>query len=154
MKAAVYKGKQRFSVEEVPTPEPGPGQVLVKVRYSAICGTDVHSFMYDGIPAGSVIGHEYCGTVAGLGAGVDGWSEGDRVVGGGGTPPPGKGPRYDLDPRFNYRKLGFLGQGLAAYAEYAVMEEWYPMRVPDEVSDEAASLIEPCGVAVRAVRGS
>ncbi|MCH7907899.1 MAG: alcohol dehydrogenase, partial [Chloroflexi bacterium] len=43
MKAAVYKGKQRFEVEEIPTPSPGPGQVLVKVHSCAICGTDVHA---------------------------------------------------------------------------------------------------------------
>ena len=67
MKAAIYKGKQRLSVEEVPTPEPGPGQLLVKVRYSAICGTDVHAFLYDVPPPGMVMGHEYSGTVARLG---------------------------------------------------------------------------------------
>lgn len=44
MKAAVYKGKQRLVVEEVPTPSPGPEQVLVKVKYCAICGSDVHRF--------------------------------------------------------------------------------------------------------------
>jgi threonine dehydrogenase-like Zn-dependent dehydrogenase len=52
MKAAVYRGKQTLSVEDVPTPEPGPGQVLVKVKYSAICGTDVHAFLYDIPPSG------------------------------------------------------------------------------------------------------
>ena len=45
MRAAVYKGNQKLVVEEVPTPAPGPGQVVVKVNYCAICGTDVHAFL-------------------------------------------------------------------------------------------------------------
>lgn len=153
MKAAVYKGKQRFSVEEIPTPEPGPGQVLVKVKYSAICGTDVHGFLYDVVPPGTIMGHEYSGTVAELGPGVSKWRVGDRVVGGGGTPPAGKGPRYVVDPRFNYRKMGYAISP-SAYAEYTVSEEWQPSAIPEGVSDEAAALSEPCGVAVRAVRNS
>ena len=53
MKAAVYKGEQRLEVEEVPTPEAGQGQVVMKVNYSAICGTDVHAFLYDIAPPGT-----------------------------------------------------------------------------------------------------
>ena len=89
MKAAVYKGNKRFEVEEIPTPEVGPRQVLVKVRYSAICGTDVHTVLYDVLALGAVMGHEFCGTIAKLGTEVTRWKVGDRVVGGGGTPPPG-----------------------------------------------------------------
>ena len=80
MKAAVYKGHQRFEIEEVPTPTPGPAQVLVEVKYCAICGTDVHGFLYDVVPPGTVLGHEYCGTIAAVGSGVSRWKEGDRVV--------------------------------------------------------------------------
>ena len=47
MKAAVYVGKQRFEIQEIPTPEPEPGEILVKVSLCAICGTDVHAFQYD-----------------------------------------------------------------------------------------------------------
>ena len=43
MRAAVYKGKQELVVEDLPVPEPGPGEILVKVSHSAICGTDVHA---------------------------------------------------------------------------------------------------------------
>ena len=153
MKAAVYKGGQRISVEEIPTPTPGPGQVLVRVKYCAICGTDVHGFLYDAVPPGTVIGHEYCGTVARLGPGVTAWKEGDRVVGGGGLPPPGEGPAWMTDSRFNYRTMGFASsKPLRAYAEYVVMEEWEPVPIPEGVSDEAAALCEPCSVAVHAVR--
>ena len=47
MRAAVYKGEQVLQVEELPDPTPGPNQVVMRVKYSAICGTDVHAFMYD-----------------------------------------------------------------------------------------------------------
>ena len=56
MRAAVYKGNQRFEVEEIPTPSPGPGQILVDITYCAICGTDVHGFLYDLAPPGTILG--------------------------------------------------------------------------------------------------
>lgn len=154
MKAAVYKGSCQLVIEDVPKPEPEPGQILVKVKYCAICGTDVHAWLYDKAPAGTVMGHEYCGTIEKLGPGVTGWSLGERVVGGGGTPPPGKGPRFAIEPRFNFHTEGFLGKPVRAYAEFVVMEEWEPIRIPKGVSDEEAALCEPLGVAVRAVRHS
>ena len=152
MKAAVYKGNQRLNVEEIPTPSAGPGQVLAKVNYCAICGTDVHAFLYDIAPPGTVMGHEYCGTIAEVGEGVATWKLGDRVVGGGGTPPAGSESAQRVDPRYNYRTMGFASGRLRAYAEYVVMEEWEPMPVPDGVSDEEAALCEPCSVTVHAVR--
>ena len=143
MKAAVYQGKQRFSVEEIATPSPGEGEVLVKVKHCAICGTDVHLFLYDDAPPGTVMGHEYYGTVAQVGPGVTSWKEGDRIVGGGGTPPPGKGPAQLTDPRYNYRTMGFAVDRKRAYAEYMLLEEWELIAVPDGVSDEEAALCEP-----------
>ena len=153
MKAAVYKGGRTLAVEDVPTPEPGPAEVLVKVKYSAICGTDVHAFLYDVPPPGTVMGHEYCGTVARLGPGVTRWRKGDGVVGGGGTPPPGMEPAQRVAPRYDYRAEGYVHR-MRAYAEYVIMDEWLPIPVPDGVSDEAAALCEPCAVAVHVVRQS
>ena len=57
MKAAVYKGNQTILIEEIDIPKPGPKQVLIKVNFSAICGTDVHAYMYDALPIGTVMGH-------------------------------------------------------------------------------------------------
>ncbi len=152
MKAAVYEGARTFSIREIATPVPGPGQVLVRVKYCAICGTDVHAYLYDIAPPGTVMGHEFSGTVAALGPGVATWRVGDRVVGGGGSPPPGAaGPR---DPRYNYRLHGFVKRPLRAYAEYTLMEEWEPLPIPEGVSDEAAAMAEPCTVSVHAVRTS
>ena len=154
MRAAVYKGERVLEVEEIPTPTAGAGEVVVRVRYCAVCGTDVHAFMYDVAPPGTVMGHEYCGTVTEVGEGVTRWQVGDRVVGGGGNPPPGyvpSGPRND--PRYNYRTMGFPeGSKTRAYAEYVQLEDWEPVPIPDGVSDEEAALAEPCAVTVHAVR--
>lgn len=153
MKAAVYKGKHRFEVEEVPTPKPGPGQVLVKVKYCAICGSDVHIFQYDMARPGVVLGHEYSGVIAGLGEGVTNWKVGDRVAGGGGAPPVPTPHRLVTNPRFTYLSMGH-GTTMGAYAEYVLMDAWRPTPIPAGVSDEAAAMTEPTAVAVRAVQRS
>jgi len=154
MKAAVYQGAQRFEVQELPTPEPGPGQVLVQVRRSAICGTDVHAFMYDIAPPGSVIGHEIAGVIAKVGPEVTRWSQGQRVVAGGGDPPPDLPNPMRANPRYNYRTMGFAGGVTGGYAEYQILPQWRPTLIPDNVPDEVAALTEPCSGAVHAVRRS
>ncbi len=154
MKAAVYRSKQRFEVTDIPAPEAGPGQVVIKINSSAICGTDVHAFMYDMPQPGAVLGHEFAGVIAAVGDGVTRWKVGDRVVGGGGDFPLGKEPPTRAHPRYNYRTMGFADTRTRGYAEYTVLEEWAPSPIPDAVPDDAASLTEPCAVAVHAVRRS
>ncbi len=154
MKAAVYRSKQLFEVTEIPTPEPGPGQVQIKVHRSAICGTDVHAFMYDLAPPGAVLGHEFAGIISAVGEGVTRWKVGDRVVGGGNDYPVGKEPPTRTHPRYNYRTMGFTNTVTRGYAEYTLLDDWAPLPIPDGVPDEAASLTEPCSVAVHAVRSS
>ena len=156
MRAAVYMGGRRFEIRDLPVPEPGPGNVLVKVKYCGICGTDVHTFMYDVSPPGSRWGHEYSGTIAEIGEGVDGWSVGDRVIGGGGEPPKDYVDPFGSDPRFNYRAMGPGRAPMWArgYAEYVEMEAWRPIPIPDGVSDKAAAMVEPLATAVHAVRRS
>ena len=154
MRAAVYKGGQQFSVEDLPDPTPGPGQVVIDVNYCAICGTDVHHFLYDIAPPGSVMGHEYSGVVSSVGQGVTRWAVGDRVVGGGGEPPPGGTSSPLRRERTNYRldSASAPVTRVRAYAEKVLMEEWEPVPVPEGVSDEAAAMCEPCAVTVHAVR--
>jgi 2-desacetyl-2-hydroxyethyl bacteriochlorophyllide A dehydrogenase len=154
MKAAVYQGAQRFEVKDIPTPEPGPGQVLVKVNRSAICGTDVHAFMYNIALPGSVIGHEIAGEIASIGPGVTRLSVGQRVVAGGGDMPEGTPSPSRDNPRYNYRTMGFGDSVNGGYAEYQILPEWRPTLIPDNVPDEVATLTEPCSVAVHAVRRS
>ena len=153
MRAAVYKGEQVLQVEQLPDPTPGPNQVVMRVKYSAICGTDVHAFMYDLAQPGAVMGHEYTGAIVDMGPGVNQWRVGDRVVGGGGHPPPGGGSATRTHPRFNYRTMGFQqNPRTRGYAEYVLLDEWEPTPVPDDVTDEQAALCEPCAVTVHAVR--
>lgn len=84
MKAAVFYGPdQPLKVEEVPDPTPGPGEVLVKVAGCGVCHTDLH-YIDHGVPTFKqppmILGHETSGTIAGIGSGVGGWQEGDRVL--------------------------------------------------------------------------
>jgi len=83
MKAVVLHGAADMRLEGLPVPEPGPGEVLLKVEVASICGTDVkvlHRKLL-GQPEGPfIMGHEYAGTVAKLGPGVDEFRVGDRVA--------------------------------------------------------------------------
>ena len=154
MRAAVYRGKQRIEVEEIPTPEPGPGEIVVRVKHCAICGTDVHAFLYDVADPGTVMGHEYSGTVTAVGSDVTRWKVGDRMIGAGGTPPSTVKIGMRNEPRFNFRTMGFAVERKRGYAEYVLLPEWEPLPIPDGISDEEAALAEPLAVAVRAVRRS
>jgi len=82
MKAMLLSEYRRLEIAELPTPVPGPGELLVRVAACGICGSDVHG--YDGssgrrIPP-IVMGHEAAGRVAAIGPQVTGWREGDRVT--------------------------------------------------------------------------
>jgi len=81
MKAAVLKAAKELAVEEIPIPEPGNGEVLVKVAANGLCHTDLT--IYEGhvpVEYPLVLGHEASGTVAGLGPGAQGLAEGDAVL--------------------------------------------------------------------------
>ncbi len=154
MKAAVVRGTQKLAIEDIPTPEPGPKQVLVKIKYSALCGSDVHRFQYGMANEGSVLGHEYIGAVVQVGREVTRLKEGDRVVGGGGTPPEDAVlPKYPND-RYSARTVGIEATRIGGFAEYVAMDEWRPLLIPEGVSDELAVLAEPTSIAVHAVRTS
>jgi 6-hydroxycyclohex-1-ene-1-carbonyl-CoA dehydrogenase len=84
MKAALYyKNEKKLRIEEVPTPEPGAGEVRVKVAACGICHTDLH-YLDHGVPTFKeppmILGHEISGTIEKLGAGVSGLNEGDWVI--------------------------------------------------------------------------
>jgi len=87
MRAAVFQGKGKISIREVPRPEPGPGEALIKTTVTTICGTDVHILKAEyPVREGLTIGHEPVGTVVAVGVGVSGYSAGDRVIVGAITP--------------------------------------------------------------------
>lgn len=84
MRAMVFHGPGDLRFEEIPVPEPAPGEVILKVGAALTCGTDVktlqrgHPVMIPRVP--TVFGHEFAGTVTAVGAGVTRFREGDRVV--------------------------------------------------------------------------
>ncbi len=80
MPAAVYTGDGAIAVQELALPGPGPDEVLIEVSHCGICGTDLHLVLEKYARPGSVLGHEWAGTVAALGEDVDGWELGARVV--------------------------------------------------------------------------
>jgi len=87
MRAAVFEQKGKISIREVPRPSPGPGEALIRVTLTTICGTDVHILRGEyPVRNGLVIGHEPVGVVEALGVGVTGYSPGERVIVGAITP--------------------------------------------------------------------
>ena len=87
MKAAVYRGKNDIHIEEVPIPKAGPGEAIVKITLTTICGTDVHIWKNEyPVAEGRIVGHEPVGVIHELGVGVVGYNVGDRVVVGAITP--------------------------------------------------------------------
>ena len=80
MKAAVYRGKGQLVVEDVPRPEPGPGEIVVRIEAAGICGTDLKKIQKGLMEPPRIFGHEMAGTVSALGAGVTRFREGQRVV--------------------------------------------------------------------------
>ena len=145
MRAAVFHGAERgLSIEEVPTPSPGPGEALVRVAGCGMCHTDLH-YLDHGVPTFKpppiILGHEAAGTVAAVGEGVTDWSEGDRVL----IPAVlscGR-CRFCRMGRENLcERLEMLGNHIdGAYAEYVAVNASELIAVPDEISLEQASVI-------------
>ncbi len=87
MRAAVFVENGAIKLQEVAKPEPGPGQALVRVTLTTICGTDVHILKGEyPVKPGLVVGHELVGVVEEVGAGLTGYAKGDRVIVGAITP--------------------------------------------------------------------
>jgi len=157
MTALVNYGPENGAValREVPLPAPGPGEALLRVRAVGTCGSDLHQ--YHGTQSWPVnwpvtLGHEFCGEVAELGAGVMGWAIGDRVACETAARVCGvcalcRTGRYNLCPH----RLGF-GYGVdGAAAPYVTARAALLHRIPANVSWEEAALTEPCSVAANAV---
>lgn len=163
MHAAVYRGRRSLSVEEVPVPAPRYGEVLVEVGFNGICGTDLHElfagpiFVPDGVPhpltdkaIPLVMGHEFSGTIREVGAGVTGWSAGDRVavepVYRCGECAPCRAGHYNI-----CQKIGFHGlMSDGGMARYTTVPDYMLHGLPDSVSLELGALVEPMSVAYHA----
>src|SRR3954471_392212 len=138
-----YADTKSITVEDVPIPEPGPGEVLVKVAYCGICHSDL-SLINGTFPAQLPVvtqGHEASGTIAELGPGVTGWAEGDRVVVAAGRPclECVNCRRGDVSNCLQIRLMAFAYDG--AWAEYTVAQAFGLTRIPDNVSLEQAAIL-------------
>jgi L-iditol 2-dehydrogenase len=165
MRALVLHAPHDFAVEDVSRPEPGPYEVLCRVRAVAMCGTDPHIISGD-FPGfwpkefPFIPGHEWCGEVVELGPGAAdlGFEEGARVAG---TSHAGCGfcrlcveGRYNLCENYGderlHRQYGHYTQGV--YADYAVHSIKSVFRVPDELSDEEAAMLDPAAIALHTAK--
>ncbi|HSG62603.1 MAG TPA: L-threonine 3-dehydrogenase [Pseudomonadales bacterium] len=138
---------------ERPLPEMGHNDLLIKIRKTAICGTDMHIYHWDEwskktIPVPMVIGHEYVGEVVDMGQEVRGFKVGDRVSGEGHIT-CGHCRNCRAGRRHLCRKT--IGVGVnrdGAFAEYLVIPAFNAFKIPHNISDELAAIFDPFGNAV------
>lgn len=138
-----YAETKTFAVEDVPVPEPGPGEVLVKVEYCGICHSDL-SLINGSFPAQVPVvtqGHEASGTVAVLGPGVTRWAVGDRVIVAAGRPCQSCPNCVRGDPASCLRTqiMAFAYDG--AWAEYTLTHAAGLTRIPDNVPFDQAAIL-------------
>ena len=153
MKALVFRGPSSMPLEDRPDPEPGPGEVVVAIRASGICGSDVHGFggATGRRTVGVVMGHEASGDVVSVGPEVTRVVNGDRVV----LKSILSCGRCDRcihgQPNICLRRQGMGMHFDGAYAERIVVPERLVVPIPDTLSYEDGSLVEPLAVAMHAV---
>ncbi len=135
---------------EVDKPEPGPNDVLIRIKRAAICGTDLHIFNWDAwaqenVPVPLVTGHEYAGVIEAVGDQVDGLAVGDRVSGEGhlvcGFCRNCRAGREHLCR--NTKGVGVNRPG--AFADYLVIPAHNVFQLPDDIPDEIGAILDPLG---------
>ena len=142
-----------IDLADIPKPTVGHNDVLIRVKRTAICGTDVHIYNWDEwarrtIPVPMAVGHEYCGVVVEVGSEVSGFTPGDRVSGEGHIT-----CGYCRNCRAGRRHLCRNTQGVGVnrpgcFAEYVVIPALNAFKLPDAIDDEIAAILDPLGNAV------
>ncbi|QDK81933.1 zinc-binding dehydrogenase [Spirosoma sp. KCTC 42546] len=152
MKAAFLQAPKHIHVQDISIPEPGFGEVRIKLKQIGICGSDVHLFLgHRQLDTPTVIGHEGLGYIDKIGTGVSDRSLGERVV----IEPniPCRHCRYCVSGRgnicINKRVIGLNEAG--CFAEYVVVPADFCWKVPDSISDDDAVTVEPMAVALHAL---
>ncbi len=160
MQAAVYRGESHVGVEEILTPEIGPGEVLIRVEACGVCHTDLKKVEYNLLAPPRVYGHETAGTVAKVGTGVEAYRPGDRVIVFHHIPCRKcfycQRNLYAQCPV--YKKVGVTAGFEPAgggFAQYVRVMDWIVEsgmeKIPDGVSFERASFVEPLNTVLKAV---
>jgi (R,R)-butanediol dehydrogenase/meso-butanediol dehydrogenase/diacetyl reductase len=165
VRAGIWSRARDVRVVERDVPTPGADQVVIKVAYCGICGSDVHEYLdgphaipvnaphpESGAVAPIVLGHEFCGTVTAVGTGSTRVRPGDRVA----VEPHYRCRRcrrcqageYNICQDFGF--AGLMGDGGAC--EFAAIPEYMVHKLPDSVSLEQAAVFEPAAVALHALR--
>lgn len=139
---------------EAPVPVPGPHDVAIRIRKTAICGTDIHIYNWDAwaartIPVPMIVGHEFSGEIVEIGSAVTrDLRIGQRVSGEGHVIDPNsaaaRAGQFHLDP--NTVGVGVNRQG--TFAEYLVIPAFNVVPLPDDVSDDIGAMLDPFGNAV------
>jgi (R,R)-butanediol dehydrogenase/meso-butanediol dehydrogenase/diacetyl reductase len=151
MKAAIFYGKEDVRIENVEVPEIKSNEVLIKVAYCGICGSDVTAFKTGNYVSGLIIGHEFSGIVEKVGTNVRKFKKGDKVTANGYIPCgqckyclSGKPSLCD-----NLEMTGITING--ALAEYVKLPEHVVYKLPDELSLLHATLVDPLSNVLHAV---
>src|SRR5246500_804472 len=161
MRAGVYREKGLVRVEEVPVPEVRANEVLIKVAACGICGTDIKKIFQRYVEPPQILGHELAGTVVAVGSRVTKWKPGDRVMSFHHTP---CGACFYCEKRLFSQCKQYKTTGLTAgftpngggFGEYVTAMPWVAeggiVALPDNVSFEEATFIEPINTIVKAVQ--
>jgi L-iditol 2-dehydrogenase len=161
MRAAVYRGVNEVRLEEVPVPAIGAGELLIRVHTCGICGTDLKKIATGSHSAPRIFGHETTGVIAATGKGVTEYHVGDRVMVFHHIP---CGDCYYCKHKVfaqcpTYKKVGATAgyePSGGGFAEYVRVMDWIVsrggvVRIPDGVSFEQASFIEPVNTCMKGV---
>src|SRR5260221_12115468 len=161
MRAGVYRDKGVVRVEEVPVPEVGPGEVLIKVAACGVCGTDIKKIFQRYVEPPQILGHELAGTVVATGPGVTRFAPGDRVMSFHHIP---CARCFYCERRLFSQCEQYKTTGLTAgftpkasgIAEYVQSMPWVAehgiIPLPDNVSFEEATFLEPINTILKAVQ--
>lgn len=152
MKAAIYSGQGGpITIENLPDPEPGPGEVVIKVHRCGICGTDLTMTKGQAWDYGrGQFGHEYTGEIVALGKGVEGHKLGDRIA----VLPSGACGHCEGCRGGNHVLCRNAPGAAHGFAEYAVVPADLAIQLPQTLSFADGALVEPLAVSRYGVRQS
>ena len=148
MKAAVYEGSHEITVKDVPEPDVGSTEVLVKPKYVGICGTDLSAWEYGMYEPGLIMGHEFSGEIVDIGKDVTSWQIGDRIVPNS-LLPCGK-CSFCKAQRFSIcddmQMVGITMNG--GLAELVALPQEMLHRLPKAIDYKKGALVEPLSIAL------